>query len=616
MVRYSIRSKILLGVCSTIVLLLAVSGAGIGSILSLQKEMNQSIGFAFPTVSALAKVYTSLLKVLDSANTVHFLLSRRNSSGSYLSKELEQLEEAEDELKTSVTIYESIENESENKPSRFEALSEILLKITDFESQSRSFSQDSFSGFSHLDQRREDLERLIDSWFSDAIQRYTSLFSVQEKILRTELLVALRLQILAIVSCIAIALLFAIWLSGVITRPIKQLKESVKRLGDGDFSVRIGNSRQHDEIGELSKAFQQMIERLQESVISKDYLHSILQSLSEWVFVTDQQSYIKLVNKKPCEDLNVGKELFLGSSLYSFLNGSNGGDKKLSESFFRIPNQESIPVGFSTSPLLINGTTVGEVWILRDLREEKRAAEELRVFREKLLRSEQLASLGAMGGIVAHRLNQPLTSLRLFIQQALRGLSENPCPFYVKDNLEECLQEVESSSTIVKEILLYTRRASPERKDLVNFFDVAHSITRALYENCAQAGLQVNFEALESLPLYRGNRDECEEIFFILIENAYQAVDRGCSANLRITGTIDPDALTLFFKDTCRGILPSNINKVFDPFFTCKPLGEGTGLGLSILKQLVQNHQGEVSVESIPAVGTTFTIRLPVAKNE
>ena len=74
--------------------------------------------------------------------------------------------------------------------------------------------------------------------------------------------------------------------------------------------------------------------------------------------------------------------------------------------------------------------------------------------------------------------------------------------------------------------------------------------------------------------------------------------------------------IAIKIKDTGKGIDPKNLEKIFEPFFTTKPVGEGTGLGMSIAYKVIQNHKGDISVESKIGEGTTFTITLPIENKE
>jgi two-component system NtrC family sensor kinase len=100
------------------------------------------------------------------------------------------------------------------------------------------------------------------------------------------------------------------------------------------------------------------------------------------------------------------------------------------------------------------------------------------------------------------------------------------------------------------------------------------------------------------------------QVFMNLLINAGHAIEKQGEITVK---TRDEDgSILIAISDTGRGIAKENLNKIFEPFFTTKEVGKGTGLGLSITYEIVQRHNGEITVESEVGKGTTFTIRIPI----
>ncbi|UCB52082.1 MAG: hypothetical protein JSV10_08850 [Candidatus Zixiibacteriota bacterium] len=120
-------------------------------------------------------------------------------------------------------------------------------------------------------------------------------------------------------------------------------------------------------------------------------------------------------------------------------------------------------------------------------------------------------------------------------------------------------------------------------------------------------------ELAESLPQIDGHSGQLQQVFTNLILNAVQAMPDG--GTLKVASRIGEDAKTvqISFTDTGVGISEKDLDKIFEPFFTSKKVGEGTGLGLSVSYGLIKNHGGEIKVGSRVGQGTTFTVILPVA---
>src|SRR6185369_5616771 len=121
-------------------------------------------------------------------------------------------------------------------------------------------------------------------------------------------------------------------------------------------------------------------------------------------------------------------------------------------------------------------------------------------------------------------------------------------------------------------------------------------------------------KALAPAPLVEANESRLGQVFLNLLINAAQAIPDGAADRHRIrvsTGTDAAGRAVVEIADTGAGIPAESLGRIFEPFYTTKPVGVGTGLGLSICRNLVQAIGGEISVESTPAVGSTFRVTLP-----
>lgn len=245
--------------------------------------------------------------------------------------------------------------------------------------------------------------------------------------------------------------------------------------------------------------------------------------------------------------------------------------------------------------------------------ERLRVEAELRNYREKMFRAEQLASLGTIGSAVAHQLNQPLSVIRLSIQKALRDLKGIDCPDIVKEILNDSLSQVSHASSAVKGFLALGHTSCDKRVGEIDIYKIAGNITAVFNEAARQAKTELIVEEnIRDLPAIRGTTGEIEQIFFILVQNAIQAAKADKWRWLRISGGIEEDQVELKFSDNCGGIEPDILDKIFEPFFTTKSIEQGSGLGLTILQQIVTNHDGSVRVESNNGKGTSFYVTLPI----
>ncbi|MCO6431037.1 MAG: HAMP domain-containing protein, partial [Deltaproteobacteria bacterium] len=427
---------------------------------------------------------------------------------------------------------------------------------------------------------------------------------------------------IAALTMIILAIINAIILSYMLTRPIAKLNFAVNRLMKGDFECKVPVSG-HDEVARLSRAFNQMAENLARTTVSADYHESIIDSIQEPLLVLNAELDIissnrafEAVTKRSlkeaetynadavlsCEEFDrhrLNPNLLLGRTVEGFLRGGEN---------------ENIPVSMTLSSLRgSENRSARYVLLFQDLRDRKRIENNISLYRERIRRAETLASLGTLGAIVAHKLNQPLTSIRLFLQQSVKMINGLTVPKELNENLSDSLQEIEKASRAVQEVLQMTKYRSEEPASLVSLQQSASNTLQALKNSADKAGLIIKISGLESLPQIKARPFEIEELFYILMNNSIQALKPGGSGFLTISGEESDKNLTLRFEDDCGGIPPELERRLFTDYITTKAPGEGSGLGLHILKQIVTDHGGKVSVLSRFGEGTSFVIELPKA---
>jgi len=242
----------------------------------------------------------------------------------------------------------------------------------------------------------------------------------------------------------------------------------------------------------------------------------------------------------------------------------------------------------------------------------RRIQQEMDSHYEKMRRAEQLASLGTISATIAHELSQPLTVIRLFLQQGLRALKDDNDVDKVAEVIDDCLGEVTKAAGTIDRFRRFARKASPVYVTEIDLVEIAERIAGLLTEDARRKKLDLSVNVESRPPHIIGNSVELEQMFFVLIQNAIQAADGQIKRDMTITISTQPDQIQLTFADTCGGIKHENMDKIFEPFFTTKPPNIGTGLGLCILERIVKRHGGSVRVESREGQGAIFYIGLPI----
>jgi len=254
--------------------------------------------------------------------------------------------------------------------------------------------------------------------------------------------------------------------------------------------------------------------------------------------------------------------------------------------------------------------------ISTDITESKKREKELGTFRTRMARAEWLASLGTLSASLAHEFTQPLTIVRLSLDDALDKLRVvSPPPQTVITGLNEALTQVSDLAVIVKRFRDLAGAHSEKTVEEVDVKAVAERITRLLSESAKCERLVLQLKDMDDLPPVCMNKRDLEQLFFALIENTMQATDGKKDRHLDVSGAVKDRHIELRFSDDCGGIAPENLDRIFEPFFTTKPAGQGTGLGLYIVQKAVSRAGGRVCVQSELGVGSTFSVILPISES-
>jgi signal transduction histidine kinase len=282
------------------------------------------------------------------------------------------------------------------------------------------------------------------------------------------------------------------------------------------------------------------------------------------------------------------------------------------------PSSERIPVSVSARMLRDSrGLETGLAVVVRDLRE-------IEALQRRLVLSGRMMAVGQLAAGVAHEVNNPTAYVRSNIL-LLREYWSNAAELFQgradtqekggvfadgTELIDESLEGIERIASIVQQIGRFTH-ADDGRREMAELEPLLESALRMARPRL-RSGVTVERYA-EPVPALECAPRELEQVFLNLLLNAADAI--GDSGTIRIATLVGEDGRAhIDVADDGTGIEPEHLARVFDPFFSTKPVGEGTGLGLAICYEIVERHGGEIEVSSELGRGTVFSVRLPLVR--
>jgi len=236
--------------------------------------------------------------------------------------------------------------------------------------------------------------------------------------------------------------------------------------------------------------------------------------------------------------------------------------------------------------------------------------EQHELINDKLLRfsqSEKLTSMGILAAGIAHEINNPLTNVSLNVEMLKDLVGDND---KINRRLGAIERNTDRASRIAKELLHFSR----DRETELESIDINLVLTSSCNLLKSQEYSSIIQLALQDVPKIRGIFWKLEEVFINLLINSIDACDKEDS--IEIESFFENDSVKVMITDTGHGIIESDLFKVFDPFYTTKPVGKGTGLGLSVSYNIIKQHGGDISLLSSEFGGTIVTVSFPVMANE
>lgn len=444
--------------------------------------------------------------------------------------------------------------------------------------------------------------------------------------------------------------------------PITQLAETAKQLGEGKWEAQLPDRvlQRKDEIGVMAQSFSRMSVQLKEAFSAleqrvtelnetqdalsarEELYRGIIENIVDAYYRCDREGSILMVSPSGVDLLGydsendlVGKDIV--ETVY-YDPGERGKSLSILEERGAIRDYEIamkhrngslIPVAVSSRYYYDDqGNVLGIEGIFRDIRERKRTEEEKRDLEERLQRAEKMEALGILAGGIAHDLNNILGIIVGYAEMLL--LDEDKTQS-IRPQLTNIMEGGQKAAAIVQDMLTLARRGvsgrvilnlnrivadcqqSPEFAELASY----HPLVRI------KADLEPDLLNISGSAVHLG------KTVFNLVSNASEAMPKGGFVTIKTANQYldkpiqgyehirEGDYVVLSVSDTGEGIKAADLKRIFEPFYTKKVMGRsGTGLGLAVVWGTVKDHNGYINVQSMEGNGSTFTLYLPVTREE
>jgi two-component system, NtrC family, nitrogen regulation sensor histidine kinase GlnL len=361
----------------------------------------------------------------------------------------------------------------------------------------------------------------------------------------------------------------------------------------------------------------------------QDLTADILAGIVDGVVVSDPDSRVLIWNRAAEEMTGIASADAVGKNIYEVFSDNPAVTSQIAKTFasgrsysdyeseLTVKHRPPLPVGFVTSVLTDNeGRPTGVILSIRD-------QAGVRDLKERMRRSDRLATLGMIAAGIAHEIKNPLVGIRGAAQLMKSDLSAESVPGASKgliEYLNVILKEADRLNNVLEGILDFTR-LKPREIRAYNIHSILDRVLLLNEESVRKNGVVLTRLYDPSLPDIVGNQDQLIQVFLNIIKNAIEAMPTGGKLTVvtrmsDLFTSVQADGkkhrlMVVKVGDTGPGIKQEHLTDIFTPFFTTKD--KGVGLGLALSYQIVQEHLGTIRVESQENEGTMFSVYLPLA---
>jgi signal transduction histidine kinase len=245
---------------------------------------------------------------------------------------------------------------------------------------------------------------------------------------------------------------------------------------------------------------------------------------------------------------------------------------------------------------------------VRAYAELRGALAEVQQGQAELVQTEKMAALGKLGAGAAHEINNPLAAIVGNAELLLRREALTPG---ARERVERVLQAAHRAARVIRQLLAFVRPQLPETSP-TDVVDVLRDVVAERARELAMDGIRL-LDELEPVPAVAADGRQLAQVFANILDNALDAVKGappGVGRTIRLTSHPLPGGVRIRIENSGLPIAAEALPRIFDPFYTTKPVGRGAGLGLSVCKGIVSAHGGRIVAENLPG-GVAILVDVP-----
>lgn len=467
--------------------------------------------------------------------------------------------------------------------------------------------------------------------------------------------IAINLLVIITAAAVSLGALMALVITISITAPVRRFVEAAGEISKGNYST-ILKLNQKDEIGFLAESFNKMTDKLidvREKLESrvkdrtfelekeveahrkadedKRILTYAIEQSPSIVIIKDMDQRIEYVNPKFMQISDYSLEEVIGKKL-EFLNAGDFPFEKRKEMMNKVLNDQIQRTEFHNKKkngeeYWVSASISGikdENGVLTNILEVQEDITLKKKLREQLLQAQKLEAIGTLAGGVAHDFNNILSVVLGYSEYLLSKLDKEDKIYSIMEDIREASNR---GASLTGQLLAFSRKQAIQISPL-NLNNILRGIEKMLNRLMAEnVKLSLNLE--RDLWAIEADQGQMDQILLNMAVNSSHAMPEGgyliiSSANIDFEISdikLNPRSragkfVSLSIKDTGCGMDGATISRIFDPFFSTKPMGKGTGLGLSVVYGIVEQHKGWINVNSEPGKGTEFRIFLPALEKQ